>query len=105
MSIPLNHIDASALPDEVRDLIGALIEGRVATLMLIAEIKEPDGQSAWIQDVSINMDGNDSNMRAAVGTLEIVKDEVMSLTLFGDDDIEMPVGDPDDDDDDDGAEA
>ena len=64
------------LPDEVRDLVAALIEGRVHSLAILAEITDEDGDLAWITGFQLDMDDNESNDFAFSGALGILHRQV-----------------------------
>lgn len=97
-AINLNHIDASALPNEIRELVAALIEGTVKTLIVIAEIQ---GDS-FMDAVYVDMDGGTSNRLATLGAIEVVKRDFMREEIestreyIGHDDIVCDDGAEDD---------
>lgn len=65
-------IGSSAMPPELRELVGDLIEGRVRTLLFVAELT--DGQADGIY---VNIDGHDTNTLAIIGALEVLKRDFM----------------------------
>jgi len=85
------------LPEEVQDLVAALIEGRVHSLAILAEITDEDGDAAWITGFQLDMDDNESNDFAFSGALGIlhrqVQDAIDTPTF------EIELGDDDNDDD------
>jgi hypothetical protein len=76
----LTNPDTNPLPEEVQDLVAALLEGRVHSLAIVAEITDEVGDSAWIRGFSLDMDENESDDLAFLGSLGLmyrqVQDEV-----------------------------
>lgn len=64
------------LPEELQDLVAALLEGRVRSMFLVAEMVEPDGETAWIEGFELNMEGHESNHRAFIGAVTLNLDEL-----------------------------
>lgn len=104
-TLNITNPEASPLPDCIKALVGALSEGRVASLIIIAEVKgvtkDDDG---WIEGYEVDIDGNTSDRRAVLGSLAIVKRDLMRGTISsGTEYLEIDdivFGDEDDDDED-----
>lgn len=95
------------MPEEVQDLVAALLEGRVKSMFLVAELVEPDGETAWIEGFELNMDEHQSNQRAFIGAVTLNLDELKQGIIEGefvdielDDDELNPGLDSSEDDDD-----
>ena len=89
--------NTNPLPDEARDLVAALIEGRVRSMFLVAEIDNPDGRTAWIEGYSMNMDDHTTDIRSFVGAVQLNLDELKSDIVNG---VIVAIEDGDDDDED-----
>lgn len=90
----LTNPETNPLPEEVQDLVAALLEGRVHTLMILAEFTDEDGEQGWIRGYSLDMDENESDAYGFLGHLSIlsrqIQDEVetptLDITIRGNDD-------------------
>ena len=90
----LTNPQTNPLPEEVQDLVAALLEGRVHTLMILAEFRDENGDQGWIRGYSLDMDDNDSDAYGFLGHLNImtrqIQDEIetpeLSITIRGSDD-------------------
>lgn len=99
----LTNPETNPLPDEVKDLVAALLEGRVHSLLILAELSDQDGEQEWIEGFTLDMDENLSDDYGFLGHLNLLQRQIQ-------DDIEAPslmihirtdnTGDDDDDDDD-----
>lgn len=94
-----SKMQESALPDEVKTLVGLLLEGRVKSLIIVAELQEDSG---FMEGIFVDMEGSYSNRYAVIGALESVKRDFMRMEvesrvdyvepgdlIFGDDDDEF----------------
>lgn len=92
----LTNPATNPLPDEVKELVAALLEGRVHSLAIVAEVKTPDGDMDWLQGYNMNMDDNLSNDYGFVGALAMmlkrvqnhIEEEDFIIELMDDDDEE-----------------
>lgn len=87
----LTNPSTNPLPEEVQELVAALLEGRVRSMFLVAEIEESDGDTAWLEGSIINMDEHQSDVRAFVGSITLNLDELKQEIIdgaFADDDEE-----------------
>ena len=93
----LTNPDTNPLPEEVRELVAALIEGRVHSLLILAEITDESGEASIHSMYELDMDENISNEFAFVGALGLLHRQVQE-------EIDPPTfriqitGSPDDDD-------
>ena len=96
----LTNPDTNPLPEEVRELVAALIEGRVHSLLILAEITDDTGEASIHSMYELNMDENISNEYAFVGALGLlhrqVQEEINPPTFR----IQITGGSDDDTDDD-----
>lgn len=95
-----SKMQESALPDEVKTLVVLLLEGRVKSLIIVAELQEDVG---FMEGIFVDMEGGHSNRYAVIGALESVKRDFMRMEVesrveYVDMD-ELMLGDDDDDDD------
>lgn len=74
----LTNPATNPLPEEVQDLVGAMLEGRVRSLFIVAEIEDADGLTDWIEGYSLDMDEHESDERAFVGAVTMVREALMS---------------------------
>lgn len=65
----LTNPDTNPLPDETKLLVAALLEGRVKSLFLVAEIENEDGESEWLEGYELDMDDHETDDRAFVGAV------------------------------------
>lgn len=89
MIVDLLNPNTNPLPDEAQQLVAALLEGRVRSLFLVAEIEEADGDTAWLEGSLLNMDEHQSDIRAFIGSITLNLDELKQDVidgLFTDDD-------------------
>lgn len=96
-----SKMQESALPDEVKTLVVLLLEGRVKSLIIVAELQEGVG---FMEGIFVDMEGGDSNRYAVIGALESVKRDFMRMEVESRVDYIEPgdlMFDDDDDDDDD----
>jgi hypothetical protein len=101
----MNNFDFSkmqerALPDEVKTLVVLLLEGRVKSLIIVAELQEGVG---FMEGIFVDMEGGESNRYAVIGALESVKRDFMRMEVESRVDYVEPddlIFDDDDDDDD-----
>lgn len=75
--------NTNPLPEEVQELVAALLEGRVKSMFLVAELVDHDGQPSWIEGCDLNMDDHESDQRAFVGAVTITLDELKQDLLDG----------------------
>lgn len=95
-----SKMQESALPDEVKTLVVLLLEGRVKSLIIVAELQEGVG---FMEGIFVDMEGSHSNRYAVIGALESVKRDFMRLEVESRVDYLEPddlMFDDDDDDDD-----
>ena len=89
MIVDLLNPNTNPLPDEAQQLVAALLEGRVRSMFLVAEIEEADGSAAWLEGSLVNMDEHQSDIRAFIGSITLNLDELKQDVidgLFTDDD-------------------
>lgn len=89
MIVDLLNPNTNPLPDEAQQLVSALLEGRVRSMFLVAEIEEADGDAAWLEGSLVNMDEHQSDIRAFIGSITLNLDELKQDVidgLFTDDD-------------------
>ena len=89
MLVDLLNPDTNPLPDEAQQLVAALLEGRVRSMFLVAEIEEADGDTAWLEGSLVNMDEHQSDIRSFIGSITLNLDELKQDVidgLFTDDD-------------------
>lgn len=79
----LTNPDTNPLPEEVKDLVAALIEGRVRSMFLVAEIEDSDSDTSWIEGYSVHMDEHESDIRAFVGAVTLNLDELKQDIVGG----------------------
>lgn len=79
----LTNPATNPLPEEVQDLVSALLEGRVKSMFLVAEMVDHDGQPSWIEGCDINMDDHESDQRAFVGAVDLALAELKQDILDG----------------------
>jgi len=72
----LTNPDTNPLPEEVRELVAALIEGRVHSLLILAEITDDSGEASIHSMYELDMDENISNEYAFVGALGLLHRQV-----------------------------
>ena len=72
----LTNPDTNPLPEEVRELVAALIEGRVHSLLILAEITDDTGEASIHSMYELDMDENISNEYAFVGALGLLHRQV-----------------------------
>lgn len=92
----LTNPETNPLPHEARDLVAALIEGRVRSMFLVAEIEDADSDTAWIEGYTMNMDGHQTDVRSFVGAVQLNLDELKSDIVNG---VFIELDDDDTDDD------
>lgn len=76
-NLDFTHIDASPLPDEVKELVSGLLEGRVKTLIVVAELQDND----FLEGIFVDLDGNTSHRYAVIGAIESVKRDFMRMEV------------------------
>lgn len=89
MIVDLLNPNTNPLPDEAQQLVAALLDGRVRSMFLVAEIEESDGSTAWLEGSLVNMDEHQSDIRAFIGSITLNLDELKQDVidgLFTDDD-------------------
>ena len=74
----ISNMQADALPDEVKTLVVNLLEGRVKSLIIIAELQD---QAGFLEGVFVDMEGGGSNRYAVIGALESVKRDFMRMEV------------------------
>ena len=74
----ISNMQADALPDEVKTLVVNLLEGRIKSLIIIAELQD---QAGFLEGVFVDMEGGDSNRYAVIGALESVKRDFMRMEV------------------------
>lgn len=79
----LTNPDTNPLPEEAQALVAALLEGRVRSMFLVAEVEEADGQTAWIEGYGAHMDDHVSDIRAFVGAVTLNLDEPKADIIDG----------------------
>ena len=84
----LTNPNTNPLPEEAQDLVAALIEGRVRSMFLVAEIEGHDGETGWIEGYSVHMDEHVSDVRAFVGAVTLNLDEIKQAVIDGEFDID-----------------
>lgn len=72
----LTNPETNPLPEEVQALVAALLEGRVHTLAILAEVSDAHGQRDWIEGFDMDMDGNETDEYGFVGALSMMLREV-----------------------------
>ena len=72
----LTNPDTNPLPEEVRELVAALIEGRVHSLLILAEITDDTGEASIHSMYELDMDENISNEYVFVGALGLLHRQV-----------------------------
>lgn len=85
--------ETNPLPEEVKDLVAALLEGRVRSMFLVAEIEDADSDTAWIEGYSLHMDDHESDIRGFVGAVTLNLDEMKQDIVGGAFTIELDDGD------------
>lgn len=84
---------------EVQDLVAALIEGRVHSLMIVAEVTDENGNKDWIKGFDLDMDENVSDDFAFVGAVTMALRELQDEIMMSDFEVsDFDLGDDDDDD-------
>lgn len=94
----LTNPSTNPLPVQAQELVRYLLEGRVASLFLIAEVVEPDGKTDWIEGYSVDLDGNDTNRRAFAGAVDLLHRELADELQYDTVTIQIGIGSDDDDD-------
>ena len=74
----ISNMQADALPDEVKTLVVNLLEGRIKSLIIIAELQD---QAGFPEGVFVDMEGGESNRYAVIGALESVKRDFMRMEV------------------------
>jgi len=74
----ISNMQADALPDEVKALVVNLLEGRVKSLIIIAELQD---QTGFLEGVFVEREGGESNCYAVIGALESVKRDFMRMEV------------------------
>ena len=90
----LTNPATNPLPEEVQDLVATLLEGRVHSLMIVAEFTVSEGNQGWIRGFSLDMDDNESDAYGFLGHINMmtrqIQDDIetpqLSITIKGDDD-------------------
>lgn len=95
--------DPNPLPNEVKELVAALLEGRVHSLAIIAEVTKTDGEKDWLQGFSMDMDDNESDDYGFVGTLSMILKRVQDY--IEEQDFIIALTEQDDDEDEEGEDA
>lgn len=93
------------IPEEAQDLVAALLEGRVKSLAIVAEIEEADGQTSWMNDYWIDLDEHTTDRRGFVGTVHMMAHDMTDEIHFDEqgfgeidlDDIDLDDEEEDDD--------
>lgn len=75
----LTNPATNPLPEEVQELVAALIEGRVHSLAILAEITYPDGDTDWMTCLSLDMDNNESDELGFIGAMTMLQREVIQM--------------------------
>jgi hypothetical protein len=68
----ITNPDTNPIPEEAQELVAALLEGRVKSLAVVAEIQEQDGSTGWINEYWIDLEEHTSDRRGFVGTMHMV---------------------------------
>lgn len=80
-------------------LVAALLEGRVKSLAIVAEIIDTDGSPVWIQDYELDMEEHTSDLRGFVGAMTMLHKEVLDDASQAEFILDMLDGDDGDGDD------
>lgn len=94
----LTNPETNPIPEEVQDLVAALIEGRVRSFFCVAELENAEGETEWIEGFEIDMDGHESDDRAFIGAVSMAHVALVQ-DLLGHE-IHVHIGGDDEDDDD-----
>lgn len=92
----LTNPDTNPLPEEARDLVAALLEGRVRSMFLVAEVEDEDGETSWIEGYGAHIEDHVSDLRGFVGAVTLNLDELKRDIINGDMDVD--IDDEEDDD-------
>lgn len=80
------------MPEEMRYLINAFIEGRVRSLAIVGETTGEDGTREWIRGYKLNIDDNKTDYFGFVGMVGIVhsmlQDDIIDAIYEQDEDNE-----------------
>lgn len=96
----LTNPATNPLPEQAQELVRYLLEGRVASLLICAEVIEADGSTSWIEGFCLDMDGNRTHRRAFAGSVDLLHRELAKELRY--DTITIQIGtDADDDTEDD----
>jgi len=95
----LTNPATNPLPEQAQELVRYLLEGRVASLLICAEVIEADGSTSWIEGFCLDMDGNQTNRRAFAGSVDLLHRDLADELTF--DTVTIEVGLDDDEDDED----
>lgn len=69
-------MQADALPREVKELVVNLLEGRVKSLVVVAELDD-----GFLSGIFVDMEGSVSNRFSVVGALECAKRDFMRMEI------------------------
>jgi hypothetical protein len=98
----MTNPDANPIPEEAQALVAALLEGRVKSLAVVAEIEDADGQASWINEYWIDLDEHSSDRRGFIGTMHMLVHDMTDGINFEEQElIEVDLSDFLDGDDDD----
>lgn len=72
----LTNPNTNPLPMEVQELVAALIEGRVHSLAIVAEITNHEGECEWLTGYSFDMDENETDEMGFLGAIALMQRKV-----------------------------
>lgn len=73
----LTNPNTNPLPDEVKELVAALLEGRVHSLAILAEITDHEGDRDWLTCYSMDMDDNETDEIGFVGAMTMLQRQII----------------------------
>lgn len=96
MNLDLTNPETNPLPEEVQTLTRLLLEGRVASLAICAEVLGEDGETEWLEGYLLDMDDLESDTRAFAGSLGLLHQRVQE-ELIGPKTLTIRIQNNDDD--------
>jgi hypothetical protein len=85
LKLDLTNPECNPLPEQLQQLVQLMLDGRVSTLAILAEVKQDDQHTlGWINMFETDIDDSESDVPALIGHLQILQREVMRACVPSD---------------------
>lgn len=74
----LTNPETNPIPEQAQELVAALLEGRVKSLFVVAEVSAPGDTTEWIEMYETDVDDHITDDRAFVGAVTQMYQSLLS---------------------------